>query len=194
MPSLKPSSSIPRHSRNHPTWTIPSLFLSVFKAQSDPFSRLKNPKIEKTEKVGEEDCYVISGPSSISKNETFWVSKEKYLIRKYSRSLEPPEEGRQMPEMTDEELEKTIKAMGQQVTDESKKNMREMMEQSQKVLKAGLKGSSTELHASVSSPELNTNDFNFSPPEGAVLKESLFGAMSSGMKGGANESMNPDKP
>ncbi len=61
-------------------FTIPSLFLSVFKEQLDPFSRLKDPQIEKTEKVGKEDCYVISGSSSISKKETFWVSKTSYLI------------------------------------------------------------------------------------------------------------------
>jgi len=44
-------------------FTIPSLFLSAFKEQPAPFSRLRDPKIEKTERVGKEDCYVISGPS-----------------------------------------------------------------------------------------------------------------------------------
>jgi len=161
-------------------FTIPSLFLSVFKDQPAPFSRLKDPQIEKTEKVGKEDCYVISGSSSISIKETFWISKTSYLIKKYYRSLEPPEGGRQMPEMTDEQLEEAIKGMGQEVTDESKKNMREMMERSEKMLKTvKIKGSSTELHANVSSPELNKNDFKFALPEGAVLKESLYGGSNS---------------
>ena len=161
-------------------FTIPSLFLSVFKEQPAPFSRLKDPQIEMTEKVGEEDCYVISGSSSVSKKEAFWVSKTSYLIKKYYRSLEPPEGGRQMPEMTDEQLEEAIKGMGQEVTDESKKNMREMMERSEKMLKTvKIKGSSTELHANVSSPELNKNEFKFALPEGAVLKESLFGGSNS---------------
>lgn len=159
-------------------FTIPSLFLSVFKEQPAPFSRLKDPQIEMTEKVGEEDCYVISGSSSISKKETFWVSKTNYLIRKYSRSLEPPEEGVAIPEpeITDEQLEEVIKGMGQEVTEESKKNMTEMMERSRTMRKTmKMRGSSTELHANVSSPELNKNDFKFALPEGSVLKESLFG-------------------
>ena len=157
-------------------YTIPSLFLSAFKEQPAPFSRLKDPRIEMTEKVGEEDCYVISGSSSVSKKEAFWVSKKSYLIRKYSRSLEPPEGGRQMPEMTDEQLEEAIKGMGQEVTDESKKNMSEMIERSGKMLKTmKMKGSSTELHVNVSSPELNKNDFKFALPEGTALKESLLG-------------------
>ncbi len=85
-----------------------------------------------------------------------------------------------MPEMTDEQLEEAIKVMGQEVTDESKKNMREMMERSEKMLKTvKMKGSSTELHANVSSPELNKNDFKFALPEGAVLKESLYGGRNS---------------
>lgn len=159
-------------------FTIPSLFLSVFKEQPAPFSRLKDPRIEMTEKVGEEDCYVISGSSSISKKEVFWVSKTSYLIKKYYRSLEPPEGGRQMPEMTDEQLEEAIKGMGQEVTEESKKKMREMMERSRTMFKTmKMKGSSTELHTNVSSPELSKNDFKFALPEGTVLKESLFGGV-----------------
>ena len=167
-------------------FTIPSLFFSVFKDQPDRFSRLKDPQIEKTEKVGEEDCYVISGSSSISKKETFWVSKTSYLIKKYSRSLEPPEGGRQMPEMpemTDEQLEETIKVMGQEVTEESKQKMREMMKRSRDVLKTtDMKGSSTELHAEISSPKMKTKDFQFALPAGTVLKESLFGGVLGGSK------------
>jgi len=137
-------------------FTIPSLFLSVFKEQPAVFSRLKDPQIEMTEKVGEEDCYVISGSSSISKKEAFWVSKTSYLIKKYYRSLEPPEGGEAIPKLTDEQLEEAIKSMGQEVTEESKKNMTEMMERSRTMLKAmKMRGSSTELHANVSSPELN---------------------------------------
>jgi len=159
-------------------FTIPSLFLSVFKEQADPFSRLKDPWIEMTEKVGEEDCYVISGPSSISKKEVFWVSKTSYLIKKYYRSLEPPEGGIAIPEQTDEQVEEAIKGMGQEVTEESKKKMREMMESSRTMFKTmKMKGSSTELHTNVSSPELSKNDFKFALPEGTVLKESLFGGV-----------------
>jgi outer membrane lipoprotein-sorting protein len=164
-------------------FTIPSLFLSAFKEQSAPFSRLKDPKIEKVEKVGKEECYVLSGPSAISKRETFWISKTSYLITKYERSLEPPEGGTVIPEMTDEQLEEAIKGMGQEVTEESKKNIRAMMEKSKTMLKtAKLNGSSTELHTNVSSPELDKNDFKFALPEGTVLKDSLFGGVLSGSK------------
>ena len=157
-------------------FTIPSLFFSVFKEQPAPFSRLKDPQIEMTEKVGEEDCYVISGSSSISKKETFWISKKSYLIKKYSRSLEPPEGGIAIPKITDEQVAEAIKGMGQEVTDESKKKMREMMESTRTMFKTmKMKGSSTELHTNVSSPELNKNDFKFALPEGAVLKDSLSG-------------------
>jgi hypothetical protein len=164
-------------------FTIPSLFLSAFKEQAVPFSRLIDPKIEKVERIEEEDCYVISGASTISKKETFWISKSKYLIMKYCRSLEPPEGGMVIPEMTDEQLEEAIKGMGQAVTEESKQKMREMMGKSKEILgEAKMKGSSTELHTKVSSPELNKKDFKFAPPEGTVLKESLFGGVLGGNK------------
>ena len=88
-----------------------------------------------------------------------------------------------MPEMTDEQLEEAIKGMGQEVTEESKQKMREMMKRSKDALKtAHMKGSSTELHAEISSPKLNTKDFQFALPAGTVLKESLFGGVLSGSK------------
>jgi hypothetical protein len=150
---------------------------------SNHFARLQNPRIEKTEKIGDDDCYVISGPSKISKAETFWISKSNYLIRKYSRSLEPPEGGRQMPEMTDEDMAKAIKAMGLEVNDETKKNMRDMMEKSKAALNtASLKGSMMEVQAHVSSPALTAKDFQFTPPADAVLKDSLFGGLLGGGK------------
>ena len=164
-------------------FTIPSFFLSVFKEQPDPFSRLKAPRIEKTEKVGQEDCYVISGPSTISKKETFWVSKKSYLIKKYNRSLEPPEGGVAIPEMTDEQIEETLKSMGQEVTEEGKQRVRAMVEGSKEVLKtAKIKGSSTEIHSEISSPGLDKKDFQFVLPEGTELKESLFGGILGGNK------------
>lgn len=163
--------------------TIPSFFLSVFKEQLHPFSRLKESRIEKTEKVGQEDCYVISGPSSISKKETFWISKNSYLIRKYNRSLEPPEGGIVTPEMTDEQIEETLKSMGQEVTEEGKQRLRVMVEGSKAAMKtAKIKGSSTEIHSEISSPGLDKKDFQFTLPDGVELKQSLFGGVLGGNK------------
>jgi hypothetical protein len=77
-----------------------------------------------------DECYLMGGSSSISKGEAFWVSKTSHLIKKYYRSLEPPEGGVAMPEMTDEQLEEAIKVVGQKVTEESKQKMKAMMEKS----------------------------------------------------------------
>lgn len=166
-------------------FTIPSIFFTAFKELPDPFSRLKNPKVERVEKVGKEDCYVLSGASTISQKEEFWISKSRYLILKYNRSLEPPEGGIAMPEMTDEQLEEAIKGMGQEVTEQSKNRMREIMKSSKDLLKtARMKGSSTEVHTDISSPEMNSEDFQFALPDGAVLQESVFGGVLTGSKQG----------
>jgi hypothetical protein len=43
-------------------------------------------------------------------------------------------------------------------------------------LKTGLlKGSSTEIHADISTPVATPKDFQFTPPKDSVLKASLFG-------------------
>jgi len=159
------------------TYTMPSFFLPVFKKPT-PFSRLVDPKLEGNEQVEGEDCYVISGSSIISKKETFWISKETSMIRKYSRSLEMPEGGIDMPKMTDQQLEEAIKAIGQEVTEETKEAMKKMMKQARDTMKtAKLKGTLTELHSKIATPKLIEGDFVFKVPVGTALKESLFGGV-----------------
>ncbi len=160
--------------------TVPSIFLSVFKERST--LRLTNPVLEGMEKIGNEDCYVISGATSISKKETFWVSKSKYLIMKYARSLEVPQEGRKRLEMTDEQLdeqlEATIKMMGLEnaATAEVKQKMKDEMKKEQKAFAdTKTQGSITETYVDISSPELSKSDFQYQLPTGAVLKEFPFG-------------------
>lgn len=163
--------------------TIPSLFLSVFKGLPSLFSVLKNPKVRKSEKVGMEDCYVISGASMVSEKETFWISKSRYLIVKFTRSLAPPKGGLKMPEMTDEQVDDTLKLMGRDVTEENRKSLREMMSASRNIVKSmKVKGVSTETHTKISSPELNKADFEFEPPTNAVLKDTLFDGIFRGDK------------
>lgn len=131
---------------------FPSLFLPTLSGQEEPFSWLKNPKIEKIEKIGEEDCYVISGSSGLYKREVLWVSKSRHLIRKYYYSLEPPEG---WPGMTDENLKREKKG------EEAWKRDKET-------------DFHCEFYAEISSPELKKDDFVFALPEGAVRNDTRY--------------------
>ncbi len=135
-----------------PVYRIPLLFLSDLKEHNVPFSEFINPKIENVEKIGEEDCYVISGSSAVSKKVTIWISKTSYLIRKYERSIEPPEGGKRRPRMTDEEKEK------------AKRNVEEFKRRK-------MSGYYREVYTEISSPELKKEDFNFALPEGSVFRD-----------------------
>ncbi len=159
--------------------TIPSLFLGYAAKCALPFARLTNAVIKGSETIGDDDCYVISSPSTISKEETYWISKVNFLIRKCSRSLETPESGRVMPEMTDAQLEESVKAMGEEVTEKSKEDIKCMMEA---MAKMSMKGDLTEIHVSVSSPELTAKDFSYAPPEGVAPMASFGEMISSTMK------------
>lgn len=162
-------------------FTVPALVLSAFEPKTSLLSRLKKARVEEVETVEGEECYVISGSSVVSKRETYWISKKSYLIRKYSRSLEAPEGGAAIPEISDKDLEEAIKGLGQEVTEEAKKKLKETMERSKKMIKTmKLKGISTEVHTAISMPELKASDFQFSPPNGTTEKESLFGGFLGG--------------
>jgi hypothetical protein len=135
-----------------PVLNIPPLFLPDFKGEKASFSWLKDPKVEKLEKVGEEHCYVISGSSAFSKKETFWISKTSYHIRKYCQSFEPPEGGRRIPGMTEKEIEREKKY-------------------AEEYNRSKISGSYTQVYTGISSPELNQDDFKYALPEKAYLRE-----------------------
>ena len=154
---------------------IPQLFLEA-SGDFNVFSGLTETKLEKAESIEGEECYVISGKSTVSEKETFWISKSRDLIIKYSYSITPA--GYTEPEMTDEDLEKTMVAMGMEITEESKKKItaeiKKDKEWREQLKTANMKGVSTELHLNITTPELTQTDFEFSLPQGAILEEFLF--------------------
>lgn len=156
---------------------IPLLFLPALKDRPAPMSEMKDPKLQADEKVAGEDCYVVSGATATSKEETVWISKSKHLILKYVHSLEPPEGGSTIPAMTDEEIDKLMKRGGQEVTEAKKKAMKESMAKMAEGMKTvKTKGSSIEMYTNISSPDLNPKDFQYTPPEGAVAKQASPGS------------------
>lgn len=157
-------------------FTVPALYLGLFGPHAFPFEGLKDPAVEGIETVGEEACFVISGPSAASKKETFWISTTRWLVLKYERSLEPPEGDPGIGEITDEDVKAAIEAAGQEVTEESMRRMRRTLEQA-KELRPNLKGTLTEVHTEIGSPELADADFRYDVPEGAQFKEKLFEGM-----------------
>ena len=140
-----------------PFTIIPLLFLPVFKEHQIPFSWLKNPKVEKIEKIGEEDCYVISGSSEISSSENIWISKKSYLVRKYYRF-------RNSSDHTNVYL-KYLK-LNKSKLNFSDEQIEEKMENYKKTKTSS---SFTEVYNKISSPELNKEDFNYTVPKGVVL-------------------------
>lgn len=155
---------------------IASLFLPAFAGTPNHFFRIQDLTMEQSEMIAGEKCYVLSSSSDAVKKETFWISQATHLIRKYRHTLEPRDEDAMIPEMTDEQIDQAIKTTGGEATDEARQNMRLMLENARKTLKdAKLKGSFVEFHATVSSPELDPQDFEFVPPKGTVLKKSLLG-------------------
>ena len=157
-------------------FTIPSLFLpGLAKEMKAQYPGLINAHLTGTEQVEGDDCYVINGSSNHSASETYWISKRSYLIRKYARSLEQPKGGIVFPQLTDQQLEQAVKAMGMDVTPANKEAVRKMMAQAASSVKtAKLTGTSTQVYTKMDSPQFTPDDFKFTLPTDAVLKPSLF--------------------
>ncbi|NLD37796.1 MAG: hypothetical protein GX654_13095 [Desulfatiglans sp.] len=135
-----------------PVHLIPLHFLSNLKHFNIPSLELINPRVEKVEKIGEDDCYMISGSSAESKIVNIWISKTSYHIIKYMRSTEPPEGGRRWPGITDEQIEKE-----KYYLEEYKRRK--------------TSGFYTEVYTEISSPELSKEDFKYTVPKGTEIRE-----------------------
>jgi outer membrane lipoprotein-sorting protein len=142
------------HGLNGPSDIIPLLFLPVFRNGAS-LSWLKDPKIEKVEKIGEEDCYVISGKSVDSRREIIWISKATYLVKKYNRFqnyLDLAHEIKGIPGVPDIKYEENL---------DYYKRMNDTRFYS-------------EVYTEISSPELNKKDFNYTVPEGTGVRENRY--------------------
>jgi hypothetical protein len=154
--------------------TIRSLFLPDHGMRIDVFSGMEGLENEGSEQIDGDDCYRISGSSITSKKVTYWISKSTYLVRKFWRSLELPTSDLKAPEMTDQQLDDALKAMGQDVTAASRQQMRDAMKRGRESA-AQMKGSQSEVYTKIGSPDFKAADFDFKVPEGVKLGDSPFG-------------------
>lgn len=163
---------------------LPLFFPAIIdKEQHGQFLHLVQPDLKGMEKVGGDNCYVISGSSQRSKRETYWISSTDFLLRKSSRSYEPPDtkpggESDESLEMSEKQLRQTAEVMGMEATPENIQAMKEMIERAMLMAKdIDIQGESIEYYRQTSSLDLPTKGFVFVPPEGTVLKKFLFDDM-----------------
>jgi hypothetical protein len=128
-----------------------SLLLSIFRGDEDPFAWLKDLKVEKSEKIGGEDCYVISGTSLLTEREVLWVSKMTYMIKKYFWDPDRLKVIQQNPTLTDERKEFKIKKYKEGYLLDLAPEF--------------------EIYTEISSPELREDDFNYTVPENATRSD-----------------------
>jgi outer membrane lipoprotein-sorting protein len=150
--------------------TVPERFFDFMNGFS---LSLKNAKLEESEPVDGEDCYVISSDRVCK--ETWWISKSRFLMLK-RRTVSDTADRKPVPELSDAQLEAALKMSGQAVTEESMKRMRDMLKKAGEAsAKAGKSIiTTTETHSNIKAPDPSLKDFNYKLPEGTVVKDNLF--------------------
>lgn len=78
----------------------------------------------------------------------------------------------EMPEMSDADCEKALRATGKEITKENVKATRETMANLGKQMKKQTI-KTTEKYESITTPVLTEKDFSFEVPKGTVLNESM---------------------
>lgn len=156
-------------------FTIPALFFPFLQSQQPPFFRIIDPKLEKIESVHGEDCYVISGSSPLSQKETYWISKKRYLIRQYSRTVVMHGKDSSPKENSGLDFGTVLENLGKDLTEENQKEIEKIIRE-QKEYMAGVTATSTltEVHERISFNQSSPEDFHFQVPPGTKFKEKLF--------------------
>ncbi len=161
------------------THAVPNLFFEASGSQMNlkgyPFSRLKNPRVEKSELIGGEDCYVVGSETMISKREAYWISKSRSVILKYERDLAQPDGDDQVPPMTDAAAAHAAEGMGLAPTEANLKKIKESAKKTRElIMSAKVKGILVETHSKVDSPEISDQELNFKLPPDSALRTSLL--------------------
>ncbi len=117
------------------------------------------------EKVGDEDCYVVSADDRVGK-EILWITKKNFLLKQIKSVLGsaglPAEASQGISDLSDESMKKLMKSTGQQPTPEAMAKFRNQIAATAK--KAGqLRGSITQTFQTLSPDEIMERD-DFSSP------------------------------
>ncbi|MHC4740528.1 MAG: hypothetical protein ACYS8Z_01375 [Planctomycetota bacterium] len=145
-------------------FAIPWLFLEFSANEPTRFARLIAPYMEKSETAGGAPCYVVSGTSDRSEKETYWISKDNFLVVKYQRSLKNPKDSIYSSNATDAELDEFLMRMEREITNENRELLKKAIE-----LRGQMGGNVTETHTEIASPELSKEDFEYKVPQGTVF-------------------------
>ncbi|MCZ6690089.1 MAG: hypothetical protein O7H41_10830 [Planctomycetota bacterium] len=153
--------------------TIPPLFFPEFSAWGRwGVDYANGARIDRVEEVQGEECYVITGESAASKEETYWISKSRHFIVKHYYTYDQPEGAAPVPEI---DVEMMAKMMGRDTSDERVLKVKKTIDEAEKLMKSTvIKGSWTETHEKRSTPKLEKAEFQFNPPKDAILKESVW--------------------
>jgi len=151
-------------------------FPALLKDQANPLSRFAGVKITGTAQVEGENCFLISGSSAVSVNETIWISKNDYTIRKYCRFLESPADKPKPRKLNEQRLKAALKRACKAVTQENMDALAKMIWQHdlERYYETEPNGASTEIYRNIGSPKLSPRDFDFRVPAGATVSAYPF--------------------
>jgi len=160
---------------------IPGLFYPLPKNQNDIFSQLVAPRIVGTEKIGEEECYMIKETIAKENNghekdceKTLWISKSTYLLRKYSQYTKEESLSWDITDSAQKKLQKIFDALDRKYI-RSKGWKLEALQSLGDTYKTELdEVITTETYNNIDNPSLTKDDFTFRMPDNAELTEDLF--------------------
>jgi hypothetical protein len=156
---------------------VPSMFLGALDDQPTPIDPFRDAVLEGIEEVGDEPCYVVSGKSAFF-DSTLWISTESFLLLRSERRFEDPSRKRPPAEFSDDDVRAWLGELGLTDTPENRRKVLSVVERATDAsLGDPSKGTLTETHTSITTPDLTNDAFTFTPPEGTARKDDLFDAM-----------------
>jgi len=153
---------------------IPELFFTFFPEKELRFLRLKVPVVNGREVIEGEPCYVLEGRDRHIVF-TYWISARNYFIRQYRFQIDNSSDTEIHLEATEEEAKASLRYRGLEPTKERIKKYQQTWKLAAKSLgKTSTQITATHHFSHIYFPDINSEDLEFSVPEGIPLKKDLY--------------------
>ena len=150
--------------------TIPTLFFR-FGDSPDLIDRIAEPRLEGSQMIGVVDCHIVAGHTANGINYRLWIATNEPYIVQIENSLGGPLSQDAIQEQSPEDEERTLKALGREITEENRRQLQDSLRQARAII-ASVRGTSkqTFLTFDLTLP-IPSEAFAFDVPEGTESRD-----------------------
>ena len=121
--------------------------------------------------IGGVDCHIVAGETANGINYRLWIATNEPYIVQIENALGGRLADNAIQAQTPEGEERTLKALGREITEENRQQLRASMRQAREIM-ATVRGTSKQTHIDIDlTRPIPTESFTYEVPEGTEIRD-----------------------